>query len=103
MATTETSTTPLYRLDGVGRSYSKSGVTVEAVRSVNLSISQGEMVALEGPSGSGKSTLLQLLGALDAPTRGSIQFDGRELSHLPERTLTDRSRARQLTARRHRR
>jgi putative ABC transport system ATP-binding protein len=87
-AATGTPPQPLYVLSGVGRSYSKGGVTVEAVRSVDLDIAQGEMVSLEGPSGSGKSTLLQLLGALDAPTRGSIRFDGRELSHESDKDLT---------------
>ena len=79
---------PLYSLEDVGRSYSKGGVTVEAVRSIDLDIAQGEMVSIEGPSGSGKSTLLQLLGALDTPTRGSLRFDGRELSKESDKTLT---------------
>lgn len=79
---------PLYSLEDVGRSYSKGGVTVEAVRSIDLDIAQGEMVSIEGPSGSGKSTLLQLLGALDTPTRGSLRFDGRELSKETDKSLT---------------
>jgi putative ABC transport system ATP-binding protein len=83
-----TMTEPLYSLEGVGRSYSKGGVTVEAVRSIDLDIAQGEMVSIEGPSGSGKSTLLQLLGALDTPTRGSLRFDGRELSKESDKSLT---------------
>ena len=83
-----TVTEPLYSLEGVGRAYSKSGVTVEAVRSIDLDIAQGEMVSIEGPSGSGKSTLLQLLGALDTPTRGSLKFDGVELSRESDASLT---------------
>ncbi|HEX3706537.1 MAG TPA: ABC transporter ATP-binding protein [Mycobacteriales bacterium] len=79
---------PLYVLEGVGRSYAKGGVTVEAVRSISLEIAAGELLALEGPSGSGKSTLLQLLGALDVPTRGSIRFDGRELAREDDAELT---------------
>jgi putative ABC transport system ATP-binding protein len=79
---------PLYVLEGVGRSYAKAGLTVDAVRSIDLEIAPGELLALEGPSGSGKSTLLQLLGALDVPTRGSIRFDGRELSQASEAELT---------------
>lgn len=81
-------TTPLYSLEGVGRSYAKGGVTVEAVRSIDLDIAQGQMVSIEGPSGSGKSTLLQLLGALDTPSRGSLRFDGRELSRETDKSLT---------------
>lgn len=83
-----TMTEPLYSLAGVGRSYSKGGVTVEAVRSIDLDIAQGDLVSIEGPSGSGKSTLLQLLGALDTPTRGSLKFDGRELSRESDTSLT---------------
>ena len=83
-----TTTAPLYSLEGVGRSYAKGGVTVEAVRSIDLEIGQGEMVSIEGPSGSGKSTLLQLLGALDTPTRGSLKFDGRELARESDAALT---------------
>lgn len=79
----------LYSLEGVGRSYSKGGVTVEAVRSVDLEVAQGEMLSIEGPSGSGKSTLLQLLGALDVPSRGSLRFDGRELSRESDKSLTE--------------
>ncbi|HWA68029.1 MAG TPA: ABC transporter ATP-binding protein [Mycobacteriales bacterium] len=87
-ATTAVAAAPLYVLDGVGRAYAKGGVTVEAIRSISLEIFAGELVALEGPSGSGKSTLLQLLGALDVPTRGSIRFDGRELSRESDAELT---------------
>lgn len=51
---------------------------------VDLAVKEGEMVAVIGPSGSGKSTLLHLLGALDAPTSGTIYFDGRAISALSE-------------------
>ncbi|MGH9019994.1 MAG: ABC transporter ATP-binding protein [Acidimicrobiales bacterium] len=85
---------PLYELRGVTRSFAKGGVTVDALRGVDLSIERGEKVALEGPSGSGKTTLLQLLGALDTPTTGEIRFDGRALEDQSDKTLTDlRSRA----------
>jgi putative ABC transport system ATP-binding protein len=87
-STGPSTTGPLYSLEGVGRSFSKGGVTVDAVRSIDLDIAQGDMVSIEGPSGSGKSTLLQLLGALDTPTRGSLRFDGRELSQESDKALT---------------
>jgi putative ABC transport system ATP-binding protein len=77
-----------YELVGVERSYSKGGVTVNALRGIDLTIKNGEMIALEGPSGSGKSTLLQLLGALDVPTKGIVRFAGRELERSSDSELT---------------
>ena len=55
---------------------------LEVLRSVNLNIRQGEMVAIMGPSGSGKTTLLNLIGCLDVPTSGSYYLDGREVNRL---------------------
>jgi putative ABC transport system ATP-binding protein len=86
--TSNASTANTYELVGVERSYSKGGVTVNALRGIDLTIKNGEMIALEGPSGSGKSTLLQLLGALDVPTKGIVRFAGRELERSSDSELT---------------
>ncbi len=80
---------PLYELRGVTRSFSKGGVTVNALRGIDLAIARGETVALEGPSGSGKTTLLQLLGALDTPSTGQIWFAGRSLENESDQVLTE--------------
>jgi putative ABC transport system ATP-binding protein len=88
MSITADATTDTYELVGVERSFSKGGVTVNALRGIDVVIKSGEMVALEGPSGSGKSTLLQLLGALDLPTKGTIRFAGRELGRSSDDALT---------------
>ena len=57
---------------------------VKALRGVDFRIGQGEFVVITGPSGCGKTTLLQLLGALDAPSAGSLYSRGRSLPHLPD-------------------
>jgi ABC-type lipoprotein export system ATPase subunit len=56
--------------------------TLEVLQGVDLTVHEGEFAALRGASGAGKSTLLHLLGGLDIPNQGEIQFDGRPLSHL---------------------
>jgi len=80
---------PLYRLRGVQRRYLRGANEVAALRGVDLDIAPGEFVCIEGPSGSGKSTLLQLLGALDTPSSGTVQMDGRELGAARDDVLTD--------------
>jgi putative ABC transport system ATP-binding protein len=87
--TTMDVTTPLYQLRGVERRYLKGAAEVVALRDVDLDISRGEFISIEGPSGSGKSTLLQLVGALDTPTGGTVQFDNQDLSRARDRRLTD--------------
>jgi len=78
-----------YELTGVGKLFTRGSVVINAVHDVNLVIEPGEFVALEGPSGSGKTTLLQLLGALDRPSSGSVLFEGRDLSKLPDAELAE--------------
>ncbi|MEZ4402181.1 MAG: ABC transporter ATP-binding protein [Kofleriaceae bacterium] len=71
---------------GVGKDYIHGGRVLSVLAGVELHLAAGEMVAVVGSSGVGKSTFLQILGTLDLPTRGSIQFDGEELTTMgPER------------------
>jgi putative ABC transport system ATP-binding protein len=64
-----------------------------AVREVSFGIEPGRVTALRGPSGSGKTTLLGLIGGLTRPSSGRVRLDGRDISALPERFLTELRRA----------
>jgi putative ABC transport system ATP-binding protein len=78
---------PTYELHDASRYYGDNSTRVRALDALDLTIQRGEFVAIFGPSGSGKTTLLQLLGALDRPTAGSIQFEGRPLENLGDGEL----------------
>jgi putative ABC transport system ATP-binding protein len=78
-----------YELQGVGKAFVRGSGVINALADIDLTIEQGEFVALEGPSGSGKTTLLQLLGALDRPSSGRVHFEGRDLATLPDGELAD--------------
>jgi putative ABC transport system ATP-binding protein len=78
----------MYSLSGVTKTYRGRGGVVAAVNSVDLSIADGEWLAIQGRTGSGKSTLLQLLGAMHRPDKGVVEFGGRDLAGLPESGLT---------------
>jgi len=71
-------------LENVWRVYQVGDAEVNALKDVNLTIREGEHVALVGPSGSGKSTLLHIVGCLDRPTRGRYIFDDRDANALNE-------------------
>ncbi|MGI9456765.1 MAG: ABC transporter ATP-binding protein [Aeoliella sp.] len=73
---------------GLTKVYHMGEVDVHALRGVDLSLYAGEFVVLLGPSGSGKSTLLNILGGLDVPTAGTIEYRGRTLTELDDRALT---------------
>ena len=78
----------MYALQGVSKTYRKGASTVRALRDIDLSIEDGEWVAVQGRTGSGKTTLLQVLGAMDRPSSGSVRFAGHDLATLPENQLT---------------
>lgn len=71
----------LVRTENLTKTYG-DGVEIRALDHVDLTIGEGEMVAVMGPSGSGKSTLLNMLGALDRPTSGKVLIDGQDLSRI---------------------
>jgi len=84
----------VYELTDVCKNFEKNGRPVVALEHVNLTIADGEMLAVQGPTGQGKTTLLQLLGGLDRASSGVVAFDGQDLGRLGERELADlRARA----------
>lgn len=68
--------------------YGSGDTEVKALDGVNLSVENGEFVAIVGTSGSGKSTLLHMLGGLDRPTSGSVTVDGKNIFALKDEALT---------------
>ena len=78
----------MYKLSGVTKNYAKGRDTVAALRGVDLVVEDGEWLAIQGPTGHGKSTLLQILGGLDRPSAGLVDFDGRDLAQLREAEVT---------------
>jgi putative ABC transport system ATP-binding protein len=74
---------PVLEVDNVTKSYSGE-LPVVALRGVNLTIAQGELVGIVGPSGSGKTTLLQLMGTLDRPTSGHVRITGLDVATMAD-------------------
>ena len=68
--------------------YGKGDTLVKALDGVNLTVADGEFVAIVGTSGSGKSTLLHMLGGLDRPTNGAVTVDGKDIFSLKDEALT---------------
>jgi putative ABC transport system ATP-binding protein len=78
----------IFQVRQVSKVYQMGEVEVHALRSVDLDLYEGEFVVLLGPSGSGKSTLLNILGGLDVPSSGTVQFRDWDLTHASEGLLT---------------
>jgi ABC-type lipoprotein export system ATPase subunit len=74
---------------GLKKSYAMGKRTLEVLRGVDVDVTVGDFLALRGSSGAGKSTLLHLIGGLDTPNAGEINFRGQNLSGFSERKLTN--------------
>ncbi len=79
----------LLQLEHIYKTYSQGMMDVPALTDINLSIEQGEYVAIMGPSGSGKSTLMNIIGCLDKPTEGKLYLNGNDIGAMNDRKLSD--------------
>ncbi len=80
---------PLIEISNLCRDFTIGNVIVRALQGVNVTIQQGEYVALMGPSGSGKSTLMNILGCLDTPTSGHYILNNQDVSNLSDNELAE--------------
>ncbi len=79
----------MIELDNIAKIYRMGKVEVPALRGIDLTIKQGEMVAIIGASGSGKSTLMNIIGFLDKPTTGKYTLEGADVSRLNDNKLAE--------------
>ncbi len=78
---------PIVEVKGVSKVYRRDGTELPVLDGLDLTVAEGEFLALMGPSGSGKTTLLNLLAGLDTPTAGSLVVAGEDISRLGPREL----------------
>ena len=71
----------------LNKTYGKGNTKVDALKNINLSVEEGEFVAIIGPSGSGKSTLMHILGGVDTSTSGSVIIKDKDIAKLDEKRL----------------
>lgn len=79
----------ILKLTDICKDYVQGKEPVRVLKNVNLTVEQGEYLAIMGPSGSGKTTLMNLIGCLDVPTSGEMELDGKDLKDLSDDRLAD--------------
>ena len=79
----------IVKLTDICKDYARGKEPVRVLKNINLTVEQGEYLAIMGPSGSGKTTLMNLIGCLDVPTSGTYDLDGRDLKDLSDNALAE--------------
>ena len=79
----------ILELKNVYKTYIQGNMEVPVLKDINLSVEEGEYVAIMGPSGSGKSTLMNIIGCLDKPTSGTYELAGENVEKLKDKELSD--------------
>ena len=77
----------LIRVENLRKSFRMRGGPLEVLKGIDLSIGRGETLGVVGVSGAGKTTLLQIIGTLDKATSGTVSYEGRDLTSMPEDEL----------------
>lgn len=77
----------IVKITELNKTYGKGNTQVNALKNINISVEEGQFVAIIGPSGSGKSTLMHILGGVDVPSSGSVIIKGKDITKLDERKL----------------
>ena len=79
----------ILRMTDICKDYAQGKEPVRVLKNINLTVEQGDYLAIMGPSGSGKTTLMNLIGCLDVPTAGIYELDGKDLKDLTDDQLAD--------------
>ena len=78
---------PLLKLNNITKTYGNGTLQVQVLHGIDITIEEGEFVAIMGPSGSGKSTLMNIIGFLDTATSGEFELNGEKISKVSEKKL----------------